>query len=159
IGVIDRGPDEEGTASENMSSEVVNEDRSVEAVNEERSVNMTDKPVVGGEVAKTKTTEVPETAKVPEITSAEVPEPAITETVTTTAPPRRAGGRRYREGRNSGRAPCPIRECKSGDCWGGYRKVMLERWPPLWPAQIPANRRAAGVKARHETATFRQNDW
>ena len=120
IGVVDRGPDEESTANESMSSEAVNEDRSSEAVNEdksaeavnddrsaeavndERSAKMADKPRVGGEVAKPKTTEVPE------------PTPA--ETMTTKAHPRNGSGMGYIDARNGSRARCTIRECQGGEC-------------------------------------------
>jgi len=147
--------------SEERSVEAVNEERSVKAVNEERSVKMTDKSVVGGEVAKTKTTEVPETAtaEVSEAATAEVPEPTTAKTMTTKAYARYVSRMRYIDGRNSSRAPPACRKRQNGECNGRAYKLMPEHWTSPCAATSPAVPRAAGVKDRHVTATFRQNEW
>ena len=105
---------------------------SSEVVNEEMSVNMTDKPVVGGEVAKTKTTEVPET------TTAKVPETATTKAMTTKAHGRCCSRIWYSEGRHSSRAPSAFRKGQSGECNGRDRKLMLEHWTSPCAATTPA---------------------
>jgi hypothetical protein len=145
ISVVDRGADEEGTAKEHTSVEAVNEDRSVEPVNEDRSVEpvnedrsmkMTHKCMAWGEaeVAKAKTTVVPET------TTAEVPETATTKAMTTKAHCRCCSRVWHMDGRHTSRASPAFRKGQGGECNGRDYKLMLEHWTSPCAATRPRSR-------------------